>query len=159
AIDAARETARDRGSRVLVLTSCLRGEAREAGRFHAALAEECRATGQPVEPPVVLLSGGETTVTVRGSGRGGPNLECVLAAGIDLSAHGAAFAAVDTDGRDGGTPAAGGVVTAQTVDDVQAARRALDENDAFGYLADRDALIRTGATGTNVNDLRAVVVE
>lgn len=158
ALEAARGVARSQGYGALLLSSLVCGEAREAGRFHAAIAEECRETGNPATPPAVVLSGGETTVTVRGEGRGGPNLEFALAAALDLEAADVAIAAVDTDGLDGSTEAAGAVVSADTVDDATAAQAALDDNDAYAYLASRGALVETGPTGTNVNDLRVVVV-
>ncbi|WP_255148673.1 glycerate kinase type-2 family protein [Halorarius halobius] len=157
AVDAAASVARDRGYAPLVLSTRIEGEAREAGRFHAAVAAEARASGDPVDPPAVLLSGGETTVTVRGEGKGGPNLEFALAAALDVP-EGVVAASVDTDGRDGSTGAAGAVVDAETVDDVAAARAALADNDALGYLSEREVLVETGATGTNVNDLRVLVV-
>ncbi|WP_135819855.1 glycerate kinase type-2 family protein [Halostella litorea] len=161
AIDAARDAAAERGYDPLVLSSRVRGEAREAAKTHVAVAEEARATGDPVSPPAVVLSGGETTVTVRGDGEGGPNQEFALSAALELAGGGSevAVAAVDTDGIDGATDAAGAVVDGATVDDADAARAALADNDAYPYLAARDALIRTGATGTNLNDLRALVVE
>ena len=159
ALDAASEVACERGYTPLVLSSRVRGEARESALTHLAVAEEIRETGQPVEAPAVVLSGGETTVTVEGDGRGGPNQEFVLAAGIELDHEEIVVAAVDTDGKDGAADAAGGLVDAGTVEDADAARTALADNDAFPFLADRDALLETGPTGTNVNDLRVLVVE
>ncbi|QZX99183.1 glycerate kinase type-2 family protein [Halobaculum rubrum] len=168
ALEAAAAAAADQGYDPIVLSSRIRGEARAAGVTHAAVAEEIADSGNPIEPPAVVLSGGETTVSVQGDGTGGPNLECALAAGIEFALpespvadRPVAFLAADTDGRDGSTDAAGALVTAQTVGnaaDAAAARAALDDNDALSALRDRDALIRTGATGTNVNDLRVVVV-
>jgi glycerate 2-kinase len=160
AIDAAREVAEKRGYRTLCLSSRIRGEARDAVLTHVAVAEECLATGQPVEPPAVVVSGGETTVTVRGDGRGGPNQEFALAAAIEFTGA-MALASIDTDGRDGGTDIAGAIVDSDTVeaDDREAANEALADNDSAGFLGGRDALIRTGRTGTNVNDLRILVIE
>jgi hydroxypyruvate reductase len=157
ALSAARDAAEAAGFDALVLSSRVRGEAREAAKVHAGIAEECAATGNPVEPPAVLLSGGETTVTVRGSGRGGRNQEFALSAALELATD-VVVASVDTDGIDGSTDAAGALVDASTVEDPGAARRALADNDAFGYLDDRGATVYTGRTGTNVNDLRALVV-
>jgi len=159
AIEAAREVARERGYGTLVLSSRVRGEAREQGLAHAAVAEELAATGNPLDPPAVVLSGGETTVTVTGDGTGGPNQEFALRAALALDDG--VVGAVDTDGRDGGTDAAGVLVDGATVPDPETAARvqaALADNDAKPFLADRDALIHTGRTGTNVNDLRVVVV-
>ncbi|MFB6255668.1 MAG: glycerate kinase [Haloplanus sp.] len=158
AVDAARTTARDRGYDVCPLSTSVRGEAREAALTAVAVAEEVVATGNPVERPAVVLSAGETTATVRGDGIGGPNAEFALAAAVELP-DGATLACVDTDGRDGSSEFAGALVDGDTVADVPAARRALDTSDAFGYLGDRNAVISTGATGTNVNDLRVLVVE
>jgi hydroxypyruvate reductase len=157
ALDAAREAAADAGFRTLVLSSQVEGEAREAARTQAAVATEIAATGNPIEPPAVVLSGGETTVTVTGDGRGGPNAEFALSAARSLPAT-AVLASVDTDGEDGASGAAGALVDGDTVDDRRAATAALRNNDAAGYLDARDALIETGRTGTNVNDLRALVV-
>lgn len=158
AIEAAREVASADGFETLVLGSRIRGEAREAGAFHAAVAEQCLETGDPVSPPAVVLSGGETTVTVTGDGRGGPNLEFALRGAIDLAGRPVALAAVDTDGVDGNSGIAGALVTGDTVDDPGDARDALDRNDAHAYLVERRAVIETGPTGTNVNDLRVMVL-
>ncbi|MEF8758146.1 MAG: DUF4147 domain-containing protein [Halobacteriales archaeon] len=161
AIDAARETARERGFEPLVLSSRLRGEAREVGTTLAAVAEEVRDAGDPVGPPAVVISGGEATVTVRGEGTGGPNQELALGAALACAADDWALAAVDTDGRDGGTDAAGALVDEGMVPDAETAdeaRDALVDNDAFQFFDDRGALIRTGRTGTNVNDLHVLVM-
>ncbi|MBX0285083.1 DUF4147 domain-containing protein [Halomicroarcula sp. F28] len=158
ALAAAREAASERGYETLVLSSRIRGEARDAALAHVAVAEEMVATGNPVTPPAVVLSGGETTVTVDGEGRGGPNQEFALAAALELPSE-AVLGAVDTDGIDGNTDAAGALVDGCLVTDPGAARQALDDNDANTYLGERGALIETGPTGTNVNDLRVLVVE
>jgi glycerate 2-kinase len=157
ALAAARDVAADADHEPLVLSSRLRGEAREAAKIHAGIAEECRAAGVPVEPPAVLLSGGELTVTVRGDGAGGPSTEFALASALELD-DAATVAAVDTDGIDGHTDAAGGIVDDTTVGDPAKAREALADSDAATYLhGQRDAVV-TGPTGTNVNDLRVVVL-
>ncbi|QSG05288.1 glycerate kinase type-2 family protein [Halapricum desulfuricans] len=158
ALSAAEDAVADTEYEPVVLSSRIRGEATEAALSQVAIAEECRATGRPVEPPAVLLSGGETTVTVLGNGEGGPNLEFALRAGIELP-EGVVCASVDTDGSDGATDAAGAIVDSATVEDPAAARRALVENDALSVLDDAGALIETGPTETNVNDLRVLVVE
>jgi len=158
ALDAAREVAADRGYDTCLLSSSVRGEAREAALTHVAVAEEIAATGNPLSAPAVVLSGGEATATVRGDGVGGPNAEFALAAAVELPAS-STLACIDTDGRDGSSEFAGAVVDGDTVDDVRAAREALANSDAYGYLGDRDAVVSTGATGTNVNDLRVLVVE
>ena len=158
AIEAAAETARERGYRPLILSSRIRGEAREAAKTHAAVAEEARASGNPADPPVALLSGGETTVTDPGDGSGGPNQEFALAVAVDLEDPGTVFAAVDTDGIDGATETAGALVDHRTVTDREGALDALASHDTQPFLAARDAVIETGQTGTNVNDLRVHVV-
>lgn len=166
ALAAAAETASDRGYEPMLLSARIRGEAREVGRTHAAIAEELADSGNPVDPPAVVLSGGEATVTVSGDGEGGPNLECALAAAVEFAdgrspVHrtDCAFLAADTDGNDGGTDHAGAVVTPETVADAAAARSAIEDNDALGAFAGSDWLVTTGATGTNVNDFRIVVLE
>jgi hydroxypyruvate reductase len=158
ALEAARETAAARGYTPCLLSASVEGEAREAGRFHAAVASEVEESGEPVAPPAVLLSGGECTVTVSGDGVGGPNGEFALAAALDVES-GVVVGSVDTDGRDGSTDAAGGLVDAETVTDPREARAALADNDSHTYLDSSGVLLRTGRTGTNVNDLRVVVCE
>lgn len=190
ALDAAATAAATRGYEPVVLSASVRGEAREAGTTHAAIAEECVARGAPVEPPAVLLSGGETTVTLEDApdpGTGGPNAEFTASAALALATgpHGdgavgdgtgktgddeteiggesaetarVVVASVDTDGRDGPTDAAGAVADATTLDP-ERARAALDGHDVYPDFDEAGALLRTGATGTNVNDLRAIVVE
>ena len=160
ALEAARSVARERGYEPCILSSRIRGEAREAAKSHVAIGEEVTATGNPADAPAVILAGGETTVTVRGDGRGGPNQEFALAAALELRGRvSTVVGAVDTDGRDGGVDVAGALVDGETVSDVAAAREALADNDAFPYLDERDAIVRTGPTGTNVNDLRVLVVD
>ncbi|SER60450.1 glycerate kinase type-2 family protein [Natrinema salaciae] len=173
-LEAARDAAVERGYETLVLSSRVRGEARDAAVTHIAVAEEARASGTPVSPPAVVLSGGETTVTIRGDGTGGPSQEFATSAALELASSSdergersgtepgsggeITVAAVDTDGIDGATDAAGALVDETTVEDPDAARDALAENDVYPYLASRDALISTGPTGTNLNDLRVLVV-
>ena len=158
-LEAVCDLARERGYDPLILSSSVRGEAREAAKTHVAIAEEARRTGNPIEPPAVIPSGGETTVTIRGDGTGGPNQEFALSAALELRGiEGVALAAVDTDGIDGTSDAAGAVVDGETVPDPESARAALADNDASPYLQDRNAIIETGPTGTNVNDLRVLVI-
>jgi glycerate 2-kinase len=158
AVEAAADEAASLGYTPLVLSSHIRGEAGEAAKTHSAIAEECRASGQPAEPPVALVSGGETTVTGPGDGVGGPNGEFALGVAVDLDDPGTVFASVDTDGIDGATDAAGALVDHETVTDREAAHRALDDHDSAPFLDERGALLRTGPTGTNVNDLRVHLV-
>ncbi|WP_435152973.1 glycerate kinase type-2 family protein [Haladaptatus sp. DFWS20] len=156
ALDAARETAKRRGYDATILSSRVRGEARESVKTHVAIAEEILATGNPSSPPAVLLSGGETTVSVRGDGSGGPNLEFTLGALLELDGE-ITVASVDTDGKDGSTDAAGALVDGEL--STAGGQEALRENDSHRFLDSVGALIETGATGTNVNDLRILVVE
>ncbi|MUV90681.1 DUF4147 domain-containing protein, partial [Halapricum sp. CBA1109] len=157
ALEGAREAAAAAGYDPLVLSSRVRGESTEAALSLLAIAEEVRESGDPVEPPAVLLSGGETTVTLLGSGKGGPNLEFALRVAIEDS-PGVVCAAVDTDGEDGSTDAAGAIVDDETLRNPRAARSALMDNRSYPLLDDTGTLIRTGPTGTNVNDLRVFVV-
>ncbi len=157
AVRAAAAAARERGVEQLILSTRIRGEARESAKTHVAIAEEVLASGEPVRPPAVLVSGGETTVTVRGEGTGGPNLEFALSAALECEA-GITVGAIDTDGIDGLSEVAGAVVDPATVDDPGRAQSALSNNDAGTYLDERADTIRTGPTGTNLNDLRVVVV-
>ena len=170
AVEAAADRATEAGFDPVVLSSQIRGEAREAAKTQVAIAEEIQASGRPIAPPAVVVSGGETTVTLDGDGTGGPNQEFALSAAVELAAAAAddsgvgdavgdtVVAAVDTDGIDGPTDAAGGVVDSETIAP-GVGRNALAENNAGAALGAADALIDTGPTGTNVNDLRVVVVD
>ncbi|RBI59271.1 glycerate kinase [halophilic archaeon] len=160
ALTAAGDAAADRGYTPLVLSSRVRGEAREAAKTHVGIAEEVRATGHPIAPPAVVLSGGETTVTLSDdAGAGGPNQEFALSAAIELDADGVVVGSVDTDGIDGASDAAGAIVDGETTERTSMdARAALAANEASPFLEAAGALVETGPTGTNVNDLRVLVV-
>jgi hydroxypyruvate reductase len=158
ALAAAQAAARARGLRAVVVRDALRGEARVQGRRLAALGRAVRAS-----EPVCLLGGGETTVTLRGSGSGGRNQELALAAALALAgSEDVALLAVGTDGSDGPTDAAGAVVDGGTVARGAArgadARGALAANDSHGFFAAEGGLLRTGPTRTNVMDLVALRV-
>lgn len=145
----------------LLLSTRVRGEAREAAKTHVAVGEEIVDTGNPVATPAVVVSGGETTVALRGDtspGTGGPNHEFALSAALELDTDGLVVGAIDTDGIDGTATTAGAVVDADTVSDAEPARKALDTHDAASYLAESGTTVDTGPTGTNLNDLRVVVV-
>ena len=125
--------------------------------------KEVLESGNPLAAPCAVVSGGEATVIVRGEGTGGPNQEFALAMAVDLEGvQGWAALAVDTDGNDGPTDAAGGLATGDTAAAIRDSgvdpAEALDENDSYMALEAGDALVCTGATGTNVNDLRVVLV-
>lgn len=158
ALDAAAEVARESGYEPLVLSSRIRGEAREAAKVMAGIAEECIVSGRPIEPPAVLLSGGETTVTIQNDGIGGPNQEFALSAALELTEPDVVVASIDTDGIDGNSEAAGALTTQETATPEHEAQAALQNNDAGRFLNHQDALIVTGSTGTNVNDLRVFVL-
>jgi len=163
ALEAAAAHARRAGVPALILGDAIEGEAREVGRVLAAIARSCQRHGHPLTPPAVLLSGGETTVTVRGAGSGGRNVEFLLA--LALALEGAAeiwVLAADTDGIDGREPVAGAIVTPDTLARAAAlgvdARAALAANDAHGFFRRLGDGIVTGPTCTNVNDFRAILV-
>ncbi len=158
ALHAAAGAAADHGYDPIVLSSRIRGEARESAKTHVGIAAEIAASGTPIEPPAVVLTGGETTVRVEGNGEGGPNQEFALSGAIELDESEICLAAVDTDGIDGSTAAAGAIVTSADGTPTAAAHAALRANDANSFLAGTGSLIHTGPTGTNVNDLRVLVV-
>lgn len=142
----------------VLLTTALEGEAREAGRFLAAILREAAGGEGTLRRPICLVAGGETTVTLRGKGRGGRNQELALAAAPALAGlRDVALVALATDGGDGPTDAAGAVVTGETM--ARARALGLDHaghlahNDAYPFFAALDDLLRPGPTGTNVNDL------
>ncbi|MGE5466784.1 MAG: glycerate kinase type-2 family protein [Ignavibacteria bacterium] len=164
ALAAAAEAARAAGITPLVLGDRIEGEAREAARVLAGIALSCAESGIPAAAPCVILSGGETTVTVRGRGRGGRNAEFLLALALALRGHPRIHAiACDTDGIDGSEDNAGAVMTADTLARARAAgldaRAMLGDNDAYGFFAALGDLVVTGPTRTNVNDFRAILVE
>lgn len=163
AIAAAAQKARELGYHAWVLSTAIQGEARDAAAAHVALARQVLAAGRPVRRPACILSGGETTVTVRGTGRGGRNQEFVLAAAIALNgAPGVTVFSAGTDGIDGPTDAAGAIADERTFRRAAAAgldpRAALDENDSYTFFAGVDGLVKTGPTGTNVMDLRLLLI-
>lgn len=158
-IAAAAKKARELGYRPIVLSTTIDGETREIARMHAAIAREMRATG---ESKVCFLSGGETTVTIRGKGLGGRNQEFVLAAAIALAkTPGVTIFSAGTDGIDGPTDAAGAMVATGArsgVIDGRDAQRYLDNNDSYHYFEKYGGLIKSGPTGTNVMDVRMLLL-
>jgi glycerate 2-kinase len=163
AAEAAAEKARELGFEPLVLSTTLTGDARDIASFYAAVIREVLESGNPAAPPCALVSGGEATVTVRGEGTGGPNQEFALALALALDGvEGWAAFAADTDGGDGPTDAAGGLVTGATAGKIREAgvdpEEALENNDAYAALEAAGVLLVTGPTGTNVNDLRVALV-
>jgi glycerate 2-kinase len=142
------------------------GEAREVATGQAGLVRELRAAARPATVPHVLLSGGETTVTVRGGGSGGRNTEYLLALGLALEAGGdiahVHAVAADTDGIDGTRDNAGAIMAPDTLRRARASgldpAAALADNDSYGFFAALGDLLVTGPTRTNVNDFRAILV-
>jgi hydroxypyruvate reductase len=162
AVAAAARQARRLGYRPLVLSTTVTGETREVAAVHAALARELAASGRPIRRPACLLSGGETTVTLRGKGKGGRNQEFALAASLGITGlRRVAVLSAGTDGNDGPTDAAGAYVDGDTVARAEAAGldpvAALDGNDAYPLFEALGDLIVTGPTRTNVMDLRLVL--
>jgi len=163
AIRAAEQEGRNRGYRCLILSSLIEGETREAARFHGAIAREILNSDHPIQRPACLISGGETTVTIKGDGVGGRNLEFALAAAIDIAGHpDIVTLSGGTDGTDGPTPAAGAIVDQDTLkrasDAGLDASVYLENNDSYPFFEQLGDLIITGPTDTNVMDLRIVLV-
>lgn len=166
ALRAAADWAMTQGVAPLILGDRIEGEACEVAKVLAGVALSCQSSSLPLRPPCVLLSGGETTVTVRGHGRGGRNAEFLLALAIALKGEpGIAAIACDTDGIDGSEDNAGALIDAETLvragemDDKLDARAMLMDNDAYGFFAALGDLVVTGPTRTNVNDFRAILIE
>ncbi|PXA99069.1 glycerate kinase [Nostoc sp. 3335mG] len=162
-LTAAAELARGRGIAAAVLSDSIEGEARDVALVHAAIAKEIAQRDQPFEKPVVLLSGGETTVTLRGKGRGGRNGEFMLSLAIALDGvQGVTALAGDTDGIDGSEDNAGAFVDGSSARRMREAGvdplAALANNDAYGAFEAIGDLFVTGPTGTNVNDFRAILI-
>ncbi len=164
AMAAAADLARSLGYEPLVLGSDLEGEASVVAQDHAARIRAILAGDGPVSPPCAILSGGETTVAVRGSGRGGRNGEFLLALAIALNgAPGVHALAADTDGIDGSEDNAGAIIGPDVLDTARrlglSAPDRLADNDAYGFFAGVGGLVVTGPTRTNVNDFRAILID
>jgi hydroxypyruvate reductase len=152
-----------RGVTPLVLGDSVTGEASEVAKVYGALARQVRRYAHPVKPPVALISGGETTVTLRGKGRGGRCTEFLLSLAVDLAGLDHTWAlACDTDGIDGSEDNAGAILTPDAVARAAAkglnARRLLADNDGYGFFSALGDLVVTGPTRTNVNDYRIILV-
>lgn len=160
---AAQRTLRESGLKTLYLTSFLEGEAREAAFVLASIIKEINASGRPIRRPAALIAGGETTVTVKGSGKGGRNQEMVLSLlGKIGSMCGVAAASFGTDGVDGPTDAAGAIVDGKSLSRAVGMKLSPTEhllrNDSYGFFSKMNDLIFTGPTGTNVNDLFVAIL-
>ena len=164
ALEAAAEVARQAGLPAYILGDSLEGEARDLGKAMAGIARQVRLHGQPFTPPCVILSGGETTVTVRGRGRGGRNVEFLLSLGVALDGLAGVHAlAGDTDGVDGAEEIAGALLRPDSLARAWAQginpRARLDDNDGHGFFTALGDSVVTGPTLTNVNDFRAIIVD
>jgi hydroxypyruvate reductase len=162
-LEAAAEVARKAGITPVILGDAIEGESREVALVHAGIARQVKRHGQPAKAPCVLLRSGETTVTVRGHGRGGRNAEFLLALAVALNAEsGISALAGDTDGVDGTEDNAGAVLTPDSL--ARAAARNMDakamlaDNDGYSLFSGLGDLVITGPTLTNVNDFRAILV-
>jgi glycerate 2-kinase len=164
ALEAAAAVARDAGIAVHILSDAIEGEAKDVGKVFAGIAHQVAERDQPFAAPCILLSGGETTVTVRGSGRGGRNVEYLLSLAIALEGHEGIHAlAGDTDGVDGLEEIAGAYVGPDSLERARALglepKAMLDNNDAHSFFGGLDDSVITGPTLTNVNDFRAILIE
>ncbi len=164
ALEAAAAVARAAGITPVILGDAIEGEASEVARVMAGIARQAAAHGQPAPAPCVLISGGETTVTVRGAGRGGRNAEFLLALAVALDGHPGIHAiAGDTDGIDGTEDNAGALLDPGSPARAAAlglrARDRLADNDGYGFFSALGDLVVTGPTRTNVNDFRAILIQ
>ncbi|MFN4116875.1 MAG: MOFRL family protein, partial [Inhella sp.] len=162
-LEAAAALARQAGLAAHILGDSLQGEAQAMGQVLAGLTRQVRLRGQPFTAPCLLLSGGESTVTLRGQGRGGRNVEFLLALAIALDGlPGVHALAGDTDGIDGVEAVAGAVCGPDTLARAWAAglnpRHALADNDGHGFFGALGDAVITGPTRTNVNDFRAILI-
>lgn len=163
ALEAAAKVAADANVHAHILSDSIEGEARDVGKVMAAIARQIAKRGEPFQFPCVLISGGETTVTVRGQGRGGRNVEFLLSLGVSLNGHPGIYAlAGDTDGVDGQEEIAGAYLAPDSLERAWAKgihpRESLDNNDGHGFFNALGDSVITGPTLTNVNDFRAILV-
>jgi glycerate 2-kinase len=164
AMKAAQKRAKELGYRTLTLSSLMEGETREVAKVHAAIAKEVILSARPLPPPACILSGGETTVTLKGQGKGGRNQEFSLAAALEIDGwENLVILSAGTDGTDGPTDAAGAFADGETIRRGKTlgldARAFLNENNSYSYFERLDDLLITGPTGTNVMDLRVMLIQ
>ena len=160
----AAEKARDSGYKTIILSDRVTGDTRRSAELHCALAMELSGASRYGKKPICLLSGGETTVLVKGSGRGGRNTEFVLASAREIAGkQGITILSGGTDGIDSETPASGAICDGTTLARGEEfgldAAEVLERNDSYTYFQTLDDLLITGPTGTNVMDLRIILVE
>jgi glycerate 2-kinase len=163
ALEAASREATTLGYQPLILSSAIEGETREVAKVHTAIAREVLASGHPIAAPACILSGGETTVTLRGQGKGGRNQEFALALALDIhNIPGIATLSGGTDGTDGPTDAAGAVADWTSCTRAEQLglhpRKALENNDAYSFFERLGDLLITGPTQTNVMDVRIMLI-
>ncbi len=161
--DASMRLAKEKGYSPVLLTTTLTCEAREAGSFFASIAREIKTSGNPVKAPCAIIAGGETVVHLTGKGLGGRNQELALSAAAGISGlENVVIASLGSDGTDGPTDAAGGIVDGKTQENLKNAginiSEVLKNNDAYNALKKVDALLMTGPTGTNVNDVAIALI-
>jgi glycerate 2-kinase len=164
ALRAAEKKATSLGLNTLILSSSIEGETREAARFHTAIAKEVISSGNPIPKPACILSGGETTVTIKGNGLGGRNQEFVLAGALEISGtEKVVLLSGGTDGTDGPTDASGAVADHTTIQRAKSMgmdpRAHLDNNDTYPFFQKLGDLLITGPTQTNVMDVRILLVD
>jgi glycerate-2-kinase len=159
---AAVDRAKEMGYNAVLLSTMMEGEARHVGTVYAAVAREIASSGNPTTPPAAIVAGGETTVKVKGSGRGGRNQELALSAALKIDGMDAVVVALATDGIDGPTDAAGAMVDGWTMARARSMDLSpiehLDENDSYGFFDALGDTIVTGPTGTNVNDIAIILM-
>lgn len=164
AVKAAERKAKELGYHARILSTFIEGETREVARVHSAIAREILKTGNPLKPPACVISGGETTVTIRGSGLGGRNQEFALACVPEISElNHTVILSGGTDGSDGPTDAAGAIADSATWERAKklglAPKAYLDNNDSYHFFKQLEDLVVTGPTNTNVMDVRILLVE
>ncbi len=163
ALKAAEQKAKELGYNALILSSAIEGETKVVAQVHTAIAKEIRASGNPISKPACIISGGETTVTIKGKGLGGRNQEFVLASATEIAGMSdTVILSCGTDGTDGPTDAAGALADGLTIQRAEKlgmqAMEYLWNNDSYHFFEKLDDLIKTGPTNTNVMDVRLLLV-
>ncbi len=163
AVVAAKQKAQMLGYNTLVLSTFVEGETKDVGRVHAAIVKEILKSGNPIQKPACVLSGGETTVTIKGAGLGGRNQEFVLAAALDIQGlNNVVVLSAGTDGSDGPTDAAGAIADGKTIERAKGLKMNplvfLQNNNSYHFFARLNDLLKTGPTNTNVMDLRILLI-